>query len=182
MEEVVTLAQQCFQENKTESKAMAGVLQNLLAPLELLVKINALLEAPTLWGTTAFIAKDVIRLGSIVGALEAEFKPRSEAIKAVVDAQNKSASIPNTNDKIIQVLFHVLSHVRTFGPEMDKLKEAWKSAGVPVIPRSGGLELKSMDSLMAMLKEDARVGESMERDGEKSDLLTHGGALSLRKI
>ncbi|KAI2496958.1 hypothetical protein MHU86_17543 [Fragilaria crotonensis] len=190
MEEVTMLTQQRFLEHENETKAMAGVLQNLFATLGPTAEIDASLEAPTLWGTTAFIAEDVIRLGGVVGALQAELNPMSEAIKEVSEAQKMASASINSSDKIIKVLSLVMSHVRKVGSELDNLKETCKrleaevnrsgSEG-PGRPRSSGVEVDSMDSLMTMLKESARVGDGIDRDGDHLDSATIG-AVSLRKI
>ena len=92
MQEVTTLTHQRFEDNEKESKSILGALQNLFATIGPTMEIDATLEAPTLWGTTAFIAEDVVRLGGVVEGLDAELKPMGDAIKAVEDANDKSMS------------------------------------------------------------------------------------------
>jgi hypothetical protein len=111
MEEVATLTHQRFEENEKETKSMLGVLQNLFGSLGPAVEIDSSFEAPTLWGTTAFIAEGVVRLEGVVETLEAEMRPMREAIDVVVEAQKKGLASAVSSEKVVQALSMVMDHV-----------------------------------------------------------------------
>lgn len=161
---VVTQSELKFEANERDLNAMLGILQNLFATIGPTAEIDASLEAPTLWGTTAFIAEDVVRLGGSVEAIQAELKPAMDKVHRVL--MSDEATTKN-NDKIVQVLAMVMGHVRSAAQEMFKVNDAVKridselirlkeSGGAPpsVGPNQGG---DSMDALMSLLKEGARV-------------------------
>lgn len=191
MKEVAALSQKRFEENERESKAILGILQNLFATLGPTVEIDATLGAPTLWGTTAFIAEDVVRLGGVVVSLEAELKPMSEAIRLAVEAQEKSSASAGSSDKVIKVLSLVMGHVRKVGPELEMLKEGLSRLEADVRAGGAGKEKMlpiptpdSMESLMTMLKEGARVDDDeIHVDGRGRGLDTSEVLpLSVRKL
>jgi hypothetical protein len=126
MEEVATLTHNRFEDNEKESKAMLGVLQNLFATLGPAVEIDSNFEAPTLWGTTAFIAEDVVRLGGVVVSLQAELAPMLDSVNAVIAEQTKTAASSVSSDKVVQALSLVMDHVRRVGPELELLKKGLK--------------------------------------------------------
>jgi hypothetical protein len=83
LEEVAALSLKRFDEDKKEAQVMMVVVLNRFATVGPTVAIDARLEAPTLWGTTAFIAEDVVELGSVVSSLESMFKIILEAIQLI---------------------------------------------------------------------------------------------------
>ena len=125
MQEIAILTQQRFDENEQEYKSMMGVLQNLFATLGPTVEIDANLEAPTLWGTTAFIAEEVVRLGGIVDCLAADVKPMVSAIKAVELAHDESSKKAEVSENMVMnSLELVMDHVNKVAPELTKLRDA----------------------------------------------------------
>ena len=127
LEEVASVSLQRFVENEKETRAMMGVVQNLFATLGPTVEIDERHEAPTLWGTTAFIAEDVVNLGNAVASLEADVKPMGKGIQDLMALLDKSASDIATNrNQSAQAMEFIMTHVRKVGEELVKVRSVIK--------------------------------------------------------
>ena len=122
LEEVSSVSIQRFEENEKENRALMGAVQNLFATLGPTVEIDAKLEAPTLWGTTAFMAEEVVQLGGAVAKLESEMAPLSTAIREVTELQQRTEErILKNRNQSAEALGFVMTHVRKVGGKLKYL-------------------------------------------------------------
>jgi hypothetical protein len=84
-----------------------------------------------------------------------------------------------------------MSHVHKIGPDLENLRGALNcleadarrtGTAVPEEPKCGGPEGNSMDFLMTMLKESARVDDAMYDKRERPDSSMRGGAALLQNF
>lgn len=112
-----------FVELERESNLVAGAVHTLVSSIGSPVDLDDRFEAPTLWGTTTFIADEVVRMSSYVMGLDLEVKPLQIEvawIKTVVNEGEKKAA--DTDGKMRQIISLVMQRLQNFIPELEGMK------------------------------------------------------------
>lgn len=193
VQEAANLSNERFDDTEKDVSLMSGVIQNLHATIGYTVGLDPRFEAPTLWGTTSFVAEEVARIGQLVTGLEANIGPLEVTVQGVKDRQDHLASVvrstgPDDLEKMRKVLVLVMGHVKKVSPELDQIRsmiqhlegellEVRKSkrqryADEDYSPREGD----TMDELMNMMTSNASVGGSSPAKSESS-MGTQGGEM-----
>ena len=154
---------------KVDSKlAMLSVAtHNFKVSLGVGVPLDARFEAPTLWGTTGFIADELIKVDDDAAALNESFLPVKESVATILVSLEEAKANSNS-EKIVQDVKVVLDRVRTLGPEVGNLQTTLASLVNTVSKLSSdrpckmtgyGTQRGQADDLLSML-----AGNSLDLD------------------
>jgi hypothetical protein len=120
---IVTQSQARFAEIEQDSKVVAGAVHTLSSSVGSSVEIDNQFEAPTLWGTTAFITHELVRIGGVVKDLEMELNPLKEAmIERELTSKESWSKMEDSCRKTVKALVLVMNRVKEINPELDILK------------------------------------------------------------
>ena len=116
-----------------EAKLVAGAVHSLNASLGSAVEVNERFEAPTLWGTVAFIADEVTRLDRDVLSLDLGLKPiqvEMEWVKASLAGVQGYEESADKMLKIIKFVMERVESVQSVEPRMDELRQRLREVEV----------------------------------------------------
>lgn len=120
---VVANSQERFVEIEQGSKVIAGAVHTLSSTVGSSVEIDNRFEAPTLWGTSAFITHELVRIGEVVAGLETELNPLKEQMAAKESASKESwTKMEESCRKTVKALVMVMNRVKEINPELAVLK------------------------------------------------------------
>jgi hypothetical protein len=106
-----------------EAKLIAGALHSLSSSIGTAVELDERFEAPTLWGSTAFLADEVVRLGKELLTLDLDVKPiRVELSWLKTILGNSSKTTEESLEKMMKILGLVMQRIQTVGPELESVK------------------------------------------------------------
>ena len=112
-----------FAEVDREAKLVAGAVHTLSSILGTPIELDDRFEAPTLWGTAAFIADEMLRLSKDFLSVELGFSPMKaefDWIKASMKDAHSSAEESGGNMR--QILTFVMKRIHEIGPEVEAVK------------------------------------------------------------
>ena len=85
LEEVTAMANRQFNDTEESVILMSAAVQNFMSSLGPSVELDPRFEAPTLWGTTAFIGEELTRLETVVQEARGEVDMATAAAKNVAE-------------------------------------------------------------------------------------------------
>ena len=101
-------------------EVMIGMVQTMKSRIGTLVDIGQTLSAPTLWGSTAFIADDLTKVSENLSVLQAEVVvPMKEAMTLLGSADEE---LGKKNDKMVKTVKLLLACVHSLNTGMDEVK------------------------------------------------------------
>ena len=169
MKEVAEICKDRFMKVDSNLAMLSVATQNLKGSLGVTVPLDARFEAPTLWGTTGFIADELIKVGIDTAALNESFLSVKESVATILAGLEESeAKTKSESGKIMQVVKAVLDKVKTLGPEVVHLQNTVASLVDKVSKFSSSRSSKKtgcaahggqVDDLLSML-----AGNSMDLD------------------
>jgi hypothetical protein len=111
-----------FVEIDHESKLIAGAVHSMISNVGTAVEVDERFEAPTLWGTTAFIADELMRLGNEMLTMDLTVKPiqiELEWFRNVVQSMQVSEE---SMAKMLKIIGMVMERIQAVGPELSAVK------------------------------------------------------------
>jgi hypothetical protein len=105
-----------------EAKLVAGAVHTMNSHLGMPIELDERFEAPTLWGTTAFIADEVSKLNQDVLTLELGLKPLQTEMEWAKAALHNVQGQEDSAAKMRQILGLVMERVRAMGPELENAR------------------------------------------------------------
>ena len=102
---------------------LLGMVQTMRAEIGNSVDIGDKFTAPTLWGSTAFIADDLTRVSEDLLTLQSEVViPLKESMAALEASDVKTTSIQSDVSKVVKAVKHLISRIQTIGEEVSTVK------------------------------------------------------------
>ena len=112
-----------FQSNEKDTLLMAGMIQTLKANLGTApANLDQKFESPSVWTTAAFISDELIDVGLVVWALDAEFKEFKTAFEESMSQANPEEAVHSAMDRYIQILTSLMAKVKEMAPELSEIK------------------------------------------------------------
>lgn len=109
-----------------EAKLVAGAVHTLSSNVGAAVELDERFEAPTLWGTAAFISDEVLRLNQEVLSLELGLKPIQVEMEWVRSSIQGFQGHEESSDKMLKILRFVMERIETVqqavGPKLDAFR------------------------------------------------------------
>jgi hypothetical protein len=184
--EVAGLTHKRFQTNESDIRLMAAAVQKGLIMMGNPVGMIEKFEAPTLWGSTSFIADEVVRVEGGLVDLQALITPMWKKVD-YIEMECERLALASTNDLMMKVLTTVANKVKAASDQifdlktkMGKMEQELDKANRKIESQAASLEKKEsspkgtgvMDDLISMLGGGAKVGSEdlfitpeKERDG-----------------
>ena len=101
-------------------EVMIGMVQTMKSRIGSSVDIGQKFSAPTLWGSTAFIADDLTKVSEDLSALQSEVvAPMKEAMTLLGSSDE---DLVKKNDKMIKTVKLLLARVQALNTDMDEVK------------------------------------------------------------
>ena len=123
MRSVVAHSQTRFVEIEKGSKLIAGAVHTLSSTVGSSVEIDNRFEAPTLWGTSAFITHELVRIGEVVADLETEVNPlKKEMVEKESASKESLTKMEESCRKTVKALVMIMNRVKEINPELATLK------------------------------------------------------------
>ena len=94
-------------------EVMLGMVQNMKARIGNGVELEEKFSAPTLWGSTAFIADDLVRVSKEVSMLSRDVTPIKLSLKSFQEFDHVKTKM--SVDKMVKVVQLLLNRVQTMG-------------------------------------------------------------------
>lgn len=121
---VVTQSQARFIDNEQGLNVIAGAVHTLSSNVGNPLEINGRFEAPTLWGTAAFISDEMDRIGKAVVTIESDLTPMKEDVIQMVSASNLSREkLEESCKKTVKALVLVMNRVKEINPELALIRK-----------------------------------------------------------
>jgi hypothetical protein len=112
-----------FLEVGHEAKLIASALHSLSSSVGTQMELDERFEAPTLWGSTAFIADEIMRLGREMMSMDLEVKPiQMEVGWLKTSVQNSALTSEESLAKLMKILGLVMQRIQSVGPELELVK------------------------------------------------------------
>ena len=106
-----------------EAKLIASALHSLSSSVGNQVELDERFEAPTLWGTTAFIVDEIMRLAKESLRVDLEVKPlHMEVGWLKTRVQDSAVAAEESLAKMMKILGMVMERIKSVGPELDSVK------------------------------------------------------------
>jgi hypothetical protein len=87
------------------------------------MELDERFEAPTLWGSTAFIADEIMRLGREMMSMDLEVKPiQMEVGWLKTSVQTSALTSEESLAKLMKILGLVMQRIQSVGPELELVK------------------------------------------------------------
>ena len=161
-----------FADVDREAKLVAGAVHTLSSILGTPIELDDRFEAPTLWGTAAFIADELIRLSKDALAVELLVKPMQSEVDWIKTSVREShASAEEAGGKMRQILTFVMKRIHEIAPEVELVKT--RLGVVEQDIARGGKESKRHRSSAGGLDRDGSEGDHQSKGSGSSmdDLL-----------
>ena len=101
-------------------EVMIGMMQTMKSRVGASVDLGEKFSAPTLWGATAFIVGDLMKVSDEFSALQNEFvAPMKEALNVL---GSSDADLAVKNEKVVRAVKLLLARVHTLNESMDQVK------------------------------------------------------------
>jgi hypothetical protein len=84
--------------------------------------IHQTFEAPTLWGTTSFIADELARVDSVVTKLTDDVEPLKLAVGEISGYVIKSNDAKDATEKLVQIVSIMMKKIQGLAPEMVNMR------------------------------------------------------------
>lgn len=183
LEEIATLTHRRFVENEENVHLVSGAVQNLISVLGPTVEMGEKFEAPTLWGTTAFVGNEVEQTAEEVSHLKVQLVELKTSVSKIMEEKtSQEESSSEANGKMLKILSLVTSRVQAFTPEIAQVRNlvlklesemSLSNARSPKRQRQTGREANgdddAMDDLMTMLTSNASVKDHPPSTGFSHD-------------
>jgi hypothetical protein len=157
-----------FVETDHEAKLIAGAIHTLSSSVGAAVELDDRFEAPTLWGTAAFIADEMIKLSKDILSLELGVSPLKAEMDWMRSTIDGVKTIEEASSKMSKIIVLVMQRLQSISPELDEVrsrlgmveagvascvrKEGHKRAKVGhEFGKSEGSDDPTMDDLLRML-------------------------------
>ena len=112
-----------FADVDREAKLVAGAVHTLSSILGTPIELDDRFEAPTLWGTAAFIADEMLRLSKDFLSVELGFRPMKAEVEWIKSSMKDShSSTEEAGGKIRQILTFVMKRIHEISPEVEAVK------------------------------------------------------------
>ena len=170
MKEVTELTRDRFLKVEKEIDLLGGLVQHVKANVGAPVELDGRFVAPTLWGSTGFIAEELLRVIQDTQKLQDEVAPFARKHSALEMAfEENIANAKNNDAKVMKIMSMVMEKVKTMGLETENLKNTVTSVSNLVTSMasslrpakksrvSHGSHADHVDELLSML-----VGNSLE--------------------
>ena len=104
-------------------ETLLGMVQAMKAKVGSAVDIGDRFTAPTLWGSTAFIAEDLSRVTEVLYTLQAEVViPMKESLAVLESAEKTKPGLWKDVDKLIRAVKHLVARVQNLGGDMGEMR------------------------------------------------------------
>lgn len=124
LEEVASLTHRRFGVNEENVLMISGAIQNLISVLGPAVDMGVKFEAPTLWGTAAFVGNEVERVNCEALELKSQIAVIKTAIQSSFADTKKDAEIKTVaNAKMLKIITLVMDRVQAFTPEIEMIRK-----------------------------------------------------------
>jgi hypothetical protein len=122
--ELALLTHNRFANSEASVDTLMGILQSLKSRVGEAVDIEDSFAAPTLWGTTSFIADEVVSLRLSHDELSGEFKPLKQSLTDLtVKAALEGKDVQKRFTTIIEVVSSMMTKVQSMAPVIEGIKE-----------------------------------------------------------
>ena len=122
LEEVTMATLNHFETNERDSLLMAGLMQTIKANLgSMPSNMDTKFISPTIWGSTTFIAEELIDVGMYVWSLQSEFAEFKTFVAESLEEQ-VMATARKHPDRVVEVLKLVMDKVKEMAPDVTEMK------------------------------------------------------------
>ena len=140
MKEVTELTRDRFIKAERETDLLGVVVQNIKANVGAPVELDGRFLAPTLCGSTGFIAEEVLRVIQDTQKLQDEVDPLTKKFKDLERVFEENQTNAKINDaKIMKIVSMILEKVKIMGLETGNLKETVASVSTIVTTMASNL-------------------------------------------
>ena len=162
-------------------ETLLGMVQTLKATIGAPLDIGERFTAPTLWGSTAFMADDLMRVTEDLFTLQAEVVvPMKESILELERVVKRKPTMNTDVEKLIRAVKHLVSRVQTLGDDMGGVKRdvGLVKTDMVVIRAEQGVKFANSpedsaefatDDLMDYITAEDRAGEAEKNEGTAED-------------
>lgn len=120
--EVATIHQDRLVTLEDNLETLLGMVQTIRAGLGNSVDIGDKFTAPTLWGSTAFIADDLTRITEEFAVLRSDVVMPMKNSLSILESSDKNVSIQNDVNKVIKAAKHLLIRIQSIGDKVAVVK------------------------------------------------------------
>ena len=155
--EVSASANERLESLENNLEVMLGMVQTMKARLGTGVELDEKFSAPTLWGTTSFIADDLVRVSEEVSTLTRDVTPMKMTLKSFAEFDHSKSK--QSIDKMVKVVQILLTRVETMGDIVTDVQKDIESVQKRNRHSSPGIDqpaAKSSDDLMDFILSDER--------------------------
>ena len=167
MVELSQLTHTRFRTVEESVRVFGGVLQTLRTKIGREVPVHERFEAPTLWGTTSFIADELTRVDKEVLHLFEEVEPVKTSIKVLENHVENLKDVKESSDKLVQIVTIMMKRIQMITPEISQMKselnnirlagKTTRIENVDTTNRQGGVRsnYSAVDDLMSLVCDDS---------------------------
>ena len=129
-----------FVEADHDAKLVAGAVHTLSSSVGTAVELDDRFEAPTLWGTAAFIAEEMIKLSKDILTLELGVSPLQAEMEWVRSELGGAKKVEEASSKMSKIIVLVMQRLQSISPELEEVRRRLGSveAGVASCVRKDG--------------------------------------------
>jgi hypothetical protein len=187
LEEVTVMTNRRFGDAEDSVILMSAAVQNLMSSLGPSVELDPRFEAPTLWGTTAFIGEELTCLEAVVRETRSEVEMATTTAKNAVNIMEKVQEDKSKETvKVREILSFVIGRAQALGLDLETIKAKvaqMSSESKERSPAKAGLSKKQrradsmldgghskMDDILNLLSGDPQnipEGEDSDYDHDK---------------
>lgn len=155
-----------------EAKLVAGAVHTLSSSVGAAVELDDRFEAPTLWGTAAFIAEEMIKLSKDVLTLKLGVSPLQAEMEWMRSAMLGVKNVEEASSKMSKIIVLVMQRLQAISPELEEVRNRLGLVETEVtlcVRRGGNKRAKvghnlqnqnghteqTMDDLLKMLNENS---------------------------
>ena len=99
-----------------------GILQTMKSKMGREFDVHEKFEAPTLWGTTSFIADELNRVDTDVASLIGDLNPLKRSMEVVMKYIDDSGDLKGAVDKLVKIVSIMMTRIQSLSPEIKSMQ------------------------------------------------------------